>query len=377
MMNPRRPGNRIKAAAVIALFALATVSACADGDEGGGSGGADGTGGATDTSADRAFPAKAKPITIGVSQPFMTNAWQQALMVSAEHAVETLNQDGYDITLEMLDANSNPQTQVQQINDLVLKGVDVLLVNPSSSSALDGAVEAAIDAGIPTIVFADGPVTSTAPIELEYDVTGGQEEIARQTFDLIDGKGNVLNIRGGAGSGADPLWQAGVEAALEDYPDIEIVAEVFGEWDESTSQQRVAGIMSTLPEVDAILTQGQMGYGAAQAFLAAGREVPLQIFGTPGVELKFWQQIHAENGYTTKASSCDAGIGSIAINVAVALLNGEEIPKRMNAPFITIEQEDLDQFILDMEAAGVDSAFQDYDYQWTLDNILTQDIATP
>jgi ribose transport system substrate-binding protein len=364
--------RRIVIAAAAIALGIGGLAACDSGGDDSPSGGKN-----SGAQAEDQEPMKGKPITIGISQPFMTNAWQQALVVSAEDARDALNAAGYNIKLEILDANSNPQTQVQQINDLTLKGVDVLLVNPASVSALDGAIEAAIAAGVPTISFADGPVTSTEPIELEFDVAGGQEAIARQTFDLINGKGKVLNIRGGAGSGADPIWQSGVDAALADYPDIEIVAEVFGEWDESTTQQRVSGIMSTLPEVDAILTQGQMGYGAAQAFLAAGREVPLQIFGTPGVELKFWQQLNKDKGYVTKASSCDAGIGSIAVNVAVALLNGQDVPKRMNAPFITIEQTDLDQFIVDMEDAGVDSAFKNYDYQWTLENILTQDVTVP
>lgn len=310
-----------------------------------------------------------KSITIGISQPFMTNAWQQTLVDSAEWAAEELKADGYDITLKVVDANGNPQTQIQQINDLVLSGVDVLLVNPSSASALDGAIEDAIAAGIPTVSFADGPVTSTEPYELEFDVAAGQEAIARATFDSIGGSGNVLNVRGAAGSGADPLWQSGVEKALADYPNINVVAEVYGDWDESTAQSRVAGIMSTLPEVDAVVTQGQMGYGVAQAFLAAGREVPMQVFGLPGIELNLWRQLYEESGFTTTASSADAGIGSIAVNVAVALYNGEDVPKKMVAPFLTITQDTLPDFA---DLGDNDNAYKNYDYTWTEENILTQ-----
>lgn len=309
-------------------------------------------------------------IVIGISQPFMTNAWQQALVASAKWAVKELKGQGKDVTLKVVDANSNAQTQAQQINDLVLSGVDVLLVNPSSSSALNGAIDQAVAAGIPTISFADGPVTTKKPYELEFNVSAGQEKIARTLFKEMNGKGNVLNIRGAEGSGADPLWQKGVDAALKDYPGIKIVSEVYGQWDESTTQSRVSSVMSTLPQIDGLLTQGQEGYGAAQAFLAANRPVPLQVWGTPGVELNLWRQLAAKGNYDTVASSADAGIGSIAVNAAVALHDGKKLPKSMTAPFLTITP---DQLNTDYAKIGDnDSAYKNYSYSWTLKNIVNK-----
>jgi ribose transport system substrate-binding protein len=309
-------------------------------------------------------------MTIGLSQPFMTNAWQQALVKSAQWSVKQLNSKGDDITLKVVDANGNSQTQIQQINDLVLSGVDVLLVDPSSSSALNGAINQAVAAGIPTIDFADGPVTTSKPYELEFNVAKEQERIAKTLFQEMGGKGNVLNIRGAEGSGADPLWQKGVDEALKSYPGIKIVSQVYGEWDESTTQSRVASVISTLPQIDGILTQGQEGYGAAQAFITANRPVPLQVWGTPGVEINFWRQLAAKGNYDTVASSADAGIGSIAVNVALAVKQGKKIPTSMTAPFLTITPKELNTTFAKL--GDNDSAYANYSYAWTEKNILKQ-----
>jgi ribose transport system substrate-binding protein len=308
-----------------------------------------------------------RDLVIGVSQPFMTNSWQQAVGTSAEWAADQFRSKGRNVELQIVDAGGNPQTQIQQINDLVLSGVDVLLVNPTSASALNGAIEDAIAQGTPTLTFADGPTTSDAPYDLEMNFGWAYGELARQTFDLIGGKGNVLNIRGTAGAGADDDVQNHLEQVFAEYPEIDVVAEVYGEWDESTTQSRVAAILPTLPEIDAIITQGQEGYGAAQAFLAAGREVPFQIWGLVGCELKMLKELTDAGGYDSYASTTDAGIGSVAVNMAVALADGLEVQKYNVLPLLVIEPDGLDEWA---NLGDNDTAYQNHSYEWTVENII-------
>ncbi len=139
-------------------------------------------------------------VVIGISQPFMSNSWQPAVIESARWAAQQLNDAGKKVTLKVVDANGNTQTQIQQINDLILLKVNVLLINPSSSSALNGAIDRAVRAHIPTLVFADGPVTSAKPYELNFDEVAGQEAIVNYLAKRLDRKGNILNIRGTAGT---------------------------------------------------------------------------------------------------------------------------------------------------------------------------------
>jgi ribose transport system substrate-binding protein len=353
MKNPISRSPRRSALAAVAMFGVAALTLA----------------GCSTSSSSGSSKAQNKNFVIGISQPFMSNSWQQALVASAKWAAKKLNADGKHVTLKVEDANNNSQTQAQQINDLILSGVDVLLVDPTSPTALNGAIGKAIAAGIPTVAFADGPVSSTAPYELEFNVTQGQKAITQYIATRLKGKGNILNVRGVAGAGSDPLWQKGEDEVLAKYPNLKVVSTVYGNWDESTSQSQVASVLPTLPKIDAIITQGQ-GYGPAQAFLAAGRAVPLEVFGTPGVDINLWKKLNAENGYTTIASTADAGIGSMAVNVAYALATGKKVPKSMTAPFITIKQPELTTKYANLNDNG--SAYGNYDYAWTLKNVINK-----
>ena len=73
--------------------------------------------------------------------------------------------------------------------------------------------------------------------------------------------------------------------------------------------EAVAGILPSLPEVKAVVTQGGDGYGAAQAFKAAGRPTPLIIMGNRQDELAWWKEQKDANGYETMAVSIAPGEG--------------------------------------------------------------------
>ncbi len=60
---------------------------------------------------------------------------------------------------------------------------------------------------------------------------------------------------------------------------------VYGKWDEATAQKAVAGILPSLPKIDAVVDQGGDGYGAIMAFKDAGRPIPMVMTGNRYDEL--------------------------------------------------------------------------------------------
>ena len=95
-----------------------------------------------------------------------------------------------------------------------------------------------------------------------------------------------------AGDGFDKRLHEGVLKAMKDHPSYKAVGEVYGQWTATVAQKEVAGVLPSLPKVDAVLTQGGDGYGAAQAFKAAGRDIPIIIMGNREDELSLWKQLH-------------------------------------------------------------------------------------
>jgi len=310
---------------------------------------------------------KGKPIVIGFSQAFSSNSWQTANNASAAAAIKALEANKKVSGYKFLDANNSPSTQITQINDLILAHVSVILVDPTSSTALNGVIAKAIHAGIPVLVFSDGPVTSTLPYELEFPLKQYEVISAQYIAQRLHGKGNVLDVRGVAGTGGDQTMQSGVVSGFQNYPGIKIVGTVYGEWAEAPTESKVAQLLPSLPRIDAVIQQGGEGYGVAQAFQAAGRPIPLIVMGNRTEELQFWNNQHKKNGYTTLSLSANPGIGASAVYVGYAIASGQKVPKNMTFPNLQISQTTLGNF-LNLPAGGV--ASQSYSQAWTQQNII-------
>lgn len=306
--------------------------------------------------------------TIGVAMPFQGNSWQKGFLAAAQWAAAELSAKGKKVELTVVDAAGDPQTQIQQLNNMTLQGVDFIILEPLSDTALNGAIDNAVGAGIPVLTTALGSVTNLKAIDLQFDYNELGEKYVSYIAERTGGKGNAVNIRGLAGNAAEQAIQDAYNRALAKYPDIKIVAEVYGDWNQSVAQQRVAAILPTLPDVDIIFSQGVAAFGAAQAFMAAGRDVPLQVYGFDGTDVNLLLDLNEKSGYESVAINVDPGIGSLAVNVAVAQLSGVDVPMKMIAPIPTITLEKLKAEYRDM--ADSDIVWVKYAYDWTLANVI-------
>jgi ribose transport system substrate-binding protein len=105
----------------------------------------------------------------------------------------------------------------------------------------------------------------------------------------LNGKGNLLEIRGLAGVSVDVEIHQGVVDELKKYPGLKIVGSVHGDWTQTVAQKQVAGILPTLPKIDGVVTQGGGGFGAAQSIKTAGRPTSIIILGNRQDELAWWR----------------------------------------------------------------------------------------
>ncbi len=113
--------------------------------------------------------------------------------------------------------------------------------------------------------------------------------------------------------------------ALAEHPTYTKVGEVYGQWTATIAQKEVAGILPSLPKIDAVLTQGGDGWGAMQAFKAAGLEPPIIIMGNRQDELQAWKDETA-NGYETISLAATSSVSQAAFWVAQTILQARKRP---------------------------------------------------
>jgi ribose transport system substrate-binding protein len=306
--------------------------------------------------------AKAKGFTIGFSNSYGGNTYRQTMEALFKKLADKMVADGTLKSYKMLQSNNNVATQVSQIESLILDGVNAIIIDPGSASGLNGAIEKAVKAGIPVIIVNDGPVTTDQAYQINWDTNAMAADAVKHLADIMGGKGTIIEIRGLAGVPYDDAFHASALDALKAYPNIKVVGSIYGEWTESVAQQQVASILPGIPQIDGVLGQGGDEYGALQAFIAAGRNIPVIIGGNRGNFLKWWADQKTKNGYKSFSWGANPWSAASSLYVAVDLLKGGvKVPKEMIMPALSITQEMVDNFA-NLKADEV--AAKEYDHDW-------------
>ena len=290
---------------------------------------------------------------IALSNNYAGNSWRQSMLKSWDTVTKQVVADGIVAEATPFTTSENQVTeQAAQIQNLILQGYDAIVLNAASPDALNGAVKEACDAGIVVVSF-DGIVTEPCAWRIAVDFAKMGEVQLDYLNEKMPQGGNLLEIRGLAGVFVDDEIHKGIEAGVKKYPQFKVVGSVHGDWTQTVAQKAVAGILPSLPEVAAVVTQGGDGYGAAQAFKAAGRPTPLIIMGNRQDELAWWKEQKDANGYETMSVSIAPGVATLAFWVAQQILDGKDVPKDMIVPFLRIDQGNLEENLANTESGSV------------------------
>jgi ribose transport system substrate-binding protein len=307
--------------------------------------------------------ADTKDKKIAFSNNYAGNSWRQAMLKSYDAVTKKAVADGIVAAADVFTtADKEVPTQAAQIQNLILQGYDAIVINAASPDALNGAIKQACDAGIVVVSF-DGIVTEPCAwrVVVDYKDMGLQEVEHMAKFQPKGG--NLLEIRGLAGTSIDDAIHAGILEGVAAHPEFKIVASVEGDWDQTTAQKAVTTVIPSLPDIVGIVDQGGDGYGAAQAFAAAGKPRPTIIMGNRQDELQWWKEQKDKDGYTTWSASIAPGVSSLAFWVAQQILDGrKDIPHDLLVPYLAFTQDDFEAVLPTIEKGGVAST------EYTLDD---------
>jgi ribose transport system substrate-binding protein len=294
---------------------------------------------------------------IAFSNNYAGNSWRQAMLKSYDIVTKKAVADGAVGAADVFTtADKEVPTQAAQIQNLILQGYDAIVINASSPDALNGAIKQACDAGIIVVSF-DGIVTEPCAWRVVVDFKDMGKQEVEQMAKFQPKGGNLLEIRGLAGTSIDQAIHDGIVEAVAAHPEFKIVSSVEGDWDQTTAQKAVATVLPSLPDVVGIVDQGGDGYGAAQAFAAAGKPRPTIIMGNRQDELQWWKEQKEKDGYTTWSASIAPGVSTLAFWVAQQILDGnKDIPHDLLVPYLAFTQDNFEAALPNIEKGSVASA---------------------
>lgn len=247
------------------------------------------------------------------------------------------------VEVTVMDSKSDISTQIAQVEDGVTRKVDAIIIQPNDSEALGGAVDLCAEAGIPLIEMSLKTTNEnyTAFIGLS-DVVGGRI-VSEYIFEQLGGSGKVAHILGIEGSSAVNDRAEGFENALEEYPDIEVIAEQSANWQRSEALELAEDWLTTYPDLNAIICQNDdMALGVVEAVEAMGREDVL-VGGVNAIADALTAVKEGRLDATVYMDSHNVGV--TALNLAVSAASGEEVEKETRLDMKIVNAENIDEYL--------------------------------
>ena len=317
------------------------------------------------------------PFTIGVSNGFVGSEWRTQMIKNMEEANAEYMKQGLTKELIIESADVDVQGQIQQIQNLINRGVDAIIINPNDQNALNPIIEEAVDAGI-LVIAVDQEVSSPKAINVVTDQKEWAKISARWMAEQMGGKGDVVLIEGFVGHPANEARMAGVAEVLAEHPDIKVVGRDTGKWDQATGQQVMSNFLASLPKIDGMWTQDGMAEGALRAVLTANpAKWPVMVGEARAGYIQLWGKVKADKPeFVSFGVVNPPGQGLDGLRVALQLLSGEEIADGvLRGPFANTVYVPIPGVVNEENFAKTYEMYKDSPASYTLDGIISDEEA--
>ena len=259
---------------------------------------------------------------IGVSQ-CSDDEWRQKMNKEIER--EAVFYDGVNIDFRISKDDNAKQTE--DIEYFIDRGVDLLIVSPNEAEAITPAVEKAFKKGIPVIVVdrkisSDNYTAYLGADNYEIGKTAGEYIIAR-----LNGKGNVVEIKGLSGS-TPAIWRhAGLMDALANAPGINLIASDDGDWQQENAADKMDSLLELYPNIDLVFAQNdRMASGAYKAAMKADRADDIAFVGVDALPGNSYGLHQVQNGELDATFIYPTG-GDKVLQIAMKILTNQSYEK--------------------------------------------------
>lgn len=282
-------------------------------------------------------------ILIGAAMSSFSDKGQTYL----QDGVRAFDAENENVEILMTDAKDDPAVQLNQIETLLIKGVNTILIVPVDISALKPVFAKCKADGVKVVIANRMPAEE---LHGEFDVYTGSESIqagilqAEWVAKALQPKGGKVGIiMGPLGQEAARMRTEGNKQVFAKYDNIEIVMDAEGKWDRAKGMQIAENWIQSGADLDAILCNNdEMAIGtllaAEGANLADDKIIIAGVDATPdaleylgeGLDITVFQNMYAQ-GYN----------GAIA---AYKLATDVSVDKWDWIPFETVTIENMDEY---------------------------------
>jgi ribose transport system substrate-binding protein len=292
-----------------------------------------------------------KPVTIGFAGPQADHGWLNAINQNAKSRAERYS----DVTLEITEGSNDTAAQIGQVQTLINKKVDVLVVLPADGKALTQVGLQAMRAGIPVVnldrIFA-------SPQAYRCWIGGDNYGMGLNAGNYIGEKlkdkpnAKVIELAGLDNLELTKQRTQGFDDALKNYPNIRKVARQAADFTVESGQAKMAQLLQAQSQFDALWNHDDdQGVGALRAIAQAGRKDFLMVGGAGAKSAM--DAIKADDSVLKATVLYPPTMAASAIDLARALGQGKgiggmaelEIPASLTLYSAVVTKDNVDQYL--------------------------------
>ena len=272
---------------------------------------------------------------VGVAMSFslVSQVWAKeniALIVSTlnnpffvtlkEGAVQKANELGYDLVV--LDSQNNPAKELANVEDTLVKGTKLILINPTDSEAVGNAVLAANKAGIPVITLDRTASKGEVVSHIASDNVAGGKMAGNFIFEKLGASAKVIQLQGIVGTSASRERGEGFTQSIQEN-NLTLLTAQPADFDRAKGMNVMQNLLTAYPNVQAVFAENdEMALGAMRAIQTAGRN-DILVVGFDGTEDAIKSVSRGKLGATVAQQPNE--IGAMGIEIADKVIKGEKV----------------------------------------------------
>lgn len=292
-----------------------------------------------------------KAVTIGFAGPQADHGWLNAINENAKSRAKKYS----EVTLEITEGSNDTAAQIGQVQTLINKKVDVLVILPADGKALTQVGLQAMKAGIPVInldrIFASPQAYRCWIGGDNYGMgLNAGNYIGEQLKDKPNAK--VVELAGMDNLELTKQRTQGFDDALKNYPNIKKVARQAAEFTVESGQAKMAQLLQAQSRFDALWNHDDdQGVGALRAVAQAGRGDFLMVGGAGAKSAM--DAIKADDSVLKATVLYPPTMAASAIDLARALGQGKgvgglselEIPASLTLYSAVVTKDNVDEYL--------------------------------
>jgi ribose transport system substrate-binding protein len=254
--------------------------------------------------------------------------------------------------LYMTDAQFDVAKQQADVEDLIAKGIDGLIISPVSPSAEVSLINSLYDKGIPVVVVLgeyDGNKYTAYRASNAQDFGRiGAEWMVQQLIKKVGSpKGSLIVLHGVPGAAAEiGRWDRGAKPVFAKYPQIKIVGEGAGQWAYDEGKRVITTLLAANPKADMIWScGGQMSLAAAEVCAANGRYDCIISGEDYNGLFKFWIA-NKSKGFSCIAPTFPSWIANTGFDAMIQVLLGQTVQVKEVFPPPTITDDTVRNYVV-------------------------------